>query len=224
MWLKVFYQKMLNDLASRLKLDMSIFKSLQTYSPFRGVCFMLEKLRESLKVSPVVRFGEYDYFIHPVTDGIPFMEPDLLEEVIDYICTICDFDCDLIVGAEAMAIPLMAPLSLKTGVPYNIIRKRKYGLPGEVSVKQVTGYSRLDLYINGISSGDKVVIVDDVISTGGTLRALVTALKEIGAKIEDIIVVVEKTDQKAAIEDELEVNIKTLVKIEVRDGKVILLN
>jgi adenine phosphoribosyltransferase len=63
-----------------------------------------------------------------------------------------------------------------------------------------------------------------VISTGGTLRALVTALKEIGAKIEDIIVVVEKTDQKAAIEDELEVNIKTLVKIEVRDGKVILLN
>jgi adenine phosphoribosyltransferase len=185
---------------------------------------MLEKLRESLKTSPVVRYGEYDYFIHPVTDGIPFMEPDLLEEVIGQICTMCDFDCDLIVGAEAMAIPLMVPLSLKTGVPYNIIRKRKYGIPGEVSVKQVTGYSKLDLYINGISRGDRVVIVDDVISTGGTLRALVTALRMIGAKIEDIIVVVEKTDDKAALEEELKVGIKTLVKIEVRDGKVIVLS
>jgi adenine phosphoribosyltransferase len=185
---------------------------------------MLEKLRGSLKASPVVRFGEYDYFIHPVTDGIPFMEPDLLEEVIVHICTMCDFDCDLIVGAEAMAIPLIASLSLKTGVPYNIIRKRKYGLPGEVSVKQVTGYSKLDLYINGVSRGDRVVIVDDVISTGGTLRALITALREIGAKIEDIIVVVEKTDEKAALEKEFKVRIKTLVKIEVRDGKVIVLS
>lgn len=185
---------------------------------------MLEKLRESLKDSPVVRFGEYDYFVHPVTDGIPFMEPGLLGEVIDHICSICDFDCDLIVGAEAMAIPLMAPLSLRTGIPYNIIRKRRYGLPGEVSVKQVTGYSKLDLYINGISNGDRVVIVDDVISTGGTLRALVTALRGIGAEIEDIIVVVEKTDRKKALEEELDVGIKTLVRIEVRDGKVILLS
>ncbi|NYT11805.1 MAG: purine phosphoribosyltransferase family protein [Methanomassiliicoccales archaeon] len=185
---------------------------------------MLEKLRESLKDSPVVRFGEYDYFIHPVTDGIPFMEPDLLEEVIDHICSVCDFECDLIIGAEAMAIPLMAPLSLKTGVPYNIIRKRRYGLPGEVSVKQVTGYSKLDLYINGISRGNRVVIVDDVISTGGTMRALVTALRGIGARIEDIIIVVEKTDEKAALEQELNVRIKTLVKIEIRDGEVIVLS
>ena len=185
---------------------------------------MLEKLRESLSSSPVVRFGEYDYFIHPVTDGIPFMEPDLLEEVIDHICTMCDFDCDLIVGAEAMAIPLMAPLSLKTGVPYNIIRKRRYGIPGEISVKQVTGYSDMDLYINGITSGERVVIVDDVISTGGTLRALVTALRGIGAIIDDIIIVVEKTDRKSTIEEELDVRIKTLVRIEVRDSKVIVLS
>lgn len=185
---------------------------------------MLEKLKESLKSSPVVRFGEYDYFVHPVTDGIPIMEPDLLEEVIDHICRICDFDCDVIVGVEAMAIPLMAPLSLRTGVPYNIIRKRRYGLPGEVSVKQITGYSSKDLYINGISRGDRVVIVDDVISTGGTLKALVEALKAIGAEIEDIIIVVEKTDRKAALERELDVIIRTLVKVEVQDGKLIVLS
>lgn len=185
---------------------------------------MLEKLKKSLGVSPVVRFGEYDYFVHPITDGIPIMDPDLLEEVTDHICSICDFDCDIIVGAEAMAIPLIVPLSLKTRIPFNIVRKRRYGLPGEVSVRQATGYSSMDLFINGISSGDRLVIVDDVISTGGTIRALVIALREIGAEIEDIIVVVEKTDRKAQLERELMVTIKTLVKVEVRNGKVTVLS
>jgi adenine phosphoribosyltransferase len=185
---------------------------------------MLDRLRKSLESSPVVRFGEYHYFIHPVTDGIPSMDPGMLEEVLDEIYESCEFGCDLIVGAETMAIPLMAPLSLMTGIPYNIIRKRRYGLPGEVSVKQVTGYSSKDLYINGVSSGDRVVIVDDVVSTGGTLRALVTALRAIGAEIMDIVIVVEKTDHLEELEEELGIAIKTLVKVEVRDGKVVVLS
>jgi adenine phosphoribosyltransferase len=119
-----------------------------------------------------------------------------------------------------MAIPLMVPLSLRTGIPYNVVRKRKYGLPGEVSVRQTTGYSEKDLYINGLKKGDRVVIVDDVISTGGTLRAIVKALQSMGVSIVDIIIVVQKTDQLERMEAELGVRIKTLVKVEVRDGKV----
>ena len=181
---------------------------------------MLERLKVSLESCPVVKMGDYEYFVHPVTDGIPRMDPGLLEEVLDSICELCDFRCDLIVGAEAMAIPLMVPLSLRTGVPYNIVRKRRYGLPGEVSVRQVTGYSCKDLYINGIERGQRVVVLDDVISTGGTLRALIKALREVGAEIVDAIVVVEKTDHKVALEQELGVRIKTLVKVRVGDGRV----
>jgi len=185
---------------------------------------MLERLRKSLEMAPVVKFGDYDYFIHPVTDGIPSMDPVVLQEVLDNICIYCDFDCDMIVGAEAMAIPLMVPLSLMTGVPYNIIRKRRYGLPEEVSVRQTTGYSSKDLYINGISRGERVVLVDDVVSTGGTLISLVRALRSIGAEIVDIVVVVDKTTSIQDLESKLEMGIKTLVRVEVRDGKVVVLN
>jgi len=43
----------------------------------------LERLRASLAGSPVVRFGDYDYFVHPITDGIPLGDPKVLEEVSD---------------------------------------------------------------------------------------------------------------------------------------------
>ncbi|MCG7843862.1 MAG: hypoxanthine/guanine phosphoribosyltransferase [Methanomassiliicoccales archaeon] len=184
---------------------------------------MLERLKASLERSEVVRFGEYQYFVHPITDGIPAMDPQVLDEVLDRIYDIADLQCDLIVGAEAMAIPLIVPLSLMTGIPYNVVRKRKYGLSGEVSVRQTTGYSEKELFINGLKEGDRVIIVDDVISTGGTLKAIVLALRSMGVTVVDIIVVVQKTDRLEQLEKEIGQCIKTLVRVEVKDGKVCVL-
>jgi len=183
----------------------------------------LEALKASLADSPVVRRGDYDYLVHPITDGIPSIDPAILREVTDAMVEIGNFDCDLITTIEALGIPLATCLSLKTGKPFNIVRKKMYGMPGEVSITQVTGYSKSALFINGLRAGDRVVIVDDVISTGGTLWALVEALKSMQVKIVDIIVVIEKTDKKAEIERKIGMPIKTLVKVDVVNGKVVVL-
>lgn len=182
---------------------------------------MLEKLKKSLEGCPIVKKGDYDYFVHPITDGIPRMEPELLQEVIVRITEVGNMNCDKIVAAEAMAIPLGVALSMRINKPYVVIRKRQYGLPNEVSVKQVTGYSESNMFVNGISKGDRVLIVDDVLSTGGTLRALVKALRSIGAEIVDTIIVFNKHGDKKALEDELEMEIKTLLNVDIIDGKVI---
>jgi adenine phosphoribosyltransferase len=79
-----------------------------------------------------------------------------------------------------------------TDIPMTIVRKREYKLPGEVAVHQTTGYSKGELYINGIRKGDRVVIVDDVVSTGGTLRALLAALKIAGADVVDVCVAIQR--------------------------------
>jgi len=181
---------------------------------------MLERLKESLERSDVVRFGDYQYFVHPITDGIPSMDPQMLDEVLDAIYDMMDIDVDYLVGAEAMAIPLIVPLSLMTGIPYNVVRKRRYGLPGEVSVRQVTGYSEKELYINGLKKGDRVIILDDVVSTGGTLRAIVKALKSMGVEVRDIIVVVRKTERLEELEKDIGQKIRTLVSVKVEEGKV----
>ncbi|MGI5992350.1 MAG: hypoxanthine/guanine phosphoribosyltransferase [Methanosarcina sp.] len=152
---------------------------------------MLERLKSSLINSPVIKRGEYNYFIHPISDGVPSIDPRLVEEISDYILTIIDMEkIDTIVTVEAMGIPVANALSLKTGVPLTIIRKRPYFLEGEVELSQSTGYSKGVLYINGLKRGDRVIIVDDVISTGGTLIALVGALKTMGVEVLDVISVI----------------------------------
>jgi adenine phosphoribosyltransferase len=183
----------------------------------------LEALKASLAESIIVKRVDYDYMVHPITDGIPRVDPKVLAEVTDAILEIGNFDCDYIMTVEALGIPLATAVSLKTGKPFNVVRKKMYGLPEEVSLTQVTGYSKANLFINGVKAGDTVVIIDDVVSTGGTLWALVEALKKMYVKIADIIVVIERTDKKAEIERKIGHSIKTLVKVEIVNGKVVVL-
>ena len=182
----------------------------------------LDRLRASLAESPIVRFGDYEYFVHPITDGIPLGRPEVLDEVLAELARIGDWSrCDKIVTAESMGFPLAAGLSLRVHKPYVFIRKRKYGLPGEVSLKQTTGYAKTDMFINSVQRGDRVVFVDDVISTGGTLVSIVKALRTIGAEVADVLIVFEKTREKARVEKDLDLKIKTLLKVDVVKGKLL---
>jgi len=183
----------------------------------------LEELKASLRESSIVKRGDYDYIVNPVTDGIPKVTPSILKEIVDAMSQISSLDCDYFITVEALGLPLATALSLKTGKPFNVVRKRMYGLPDEINISRLTGYSKSTLFVNGVKPGDKVIIVDDVVSTGGTLWALVEALDKIGVKIMDILVVVEKTDRKAEIERKIGMAVKTLVKVEVVNGKVVTL-
>ena len=182
---------------------------------------MLKKLKHSLKNAPVVKFPDYNYFIFSIADGIPTIEPDLLEEVINTIASKIEGPYDKIVTVEAMGIHLAAGLSLKTRKPFTIIRKRKYDLPDEVELDQQTGYSSSKMYINGLKRGDKILLLDDLISTGGTMRGILTALNQIGVEVVDIIIVIDKGGGRRKIEDEFNIKIKTLVGIDIEGDKVI---
>lgn len=180
----------------------------------------LPLLRKSLLEAPVVKKGDYNYFVHPITDGVPRIDAELLEEIIGEICSVADTDCDKIVTAEAMGIPIGTALSLRLGVPLAIIRKRAYNLPGEISIKQVTGYSTSEMFINGVVRGDRVLLVDDVLSTGGTLLAIADALKRMGADFSDIVIVIEKKGKREYVENTIGVPVKALISVEIVDGKV----
>lgn len=180
---------------------------------------MLKNLKETIKNAPIMRRGTYNYFVHPISDGVPVVKPELLREVTACIVKNADLDVDKIVTIEAMGLPLGAALSTITDIPFIIIRKKKYGLPGEIAVHQTTGYSKGELYLNGINKGDRVLIVDDVISTGGTMKAVIRALEQAGAVIQDIVVVIERGGGKKVIAD-MGYDVQTLIKIEVDEHGV----
>lgn len=180
---------------------------------------MLDLLKKTLLEAPVVSRGSYEYFIHPITDGVPSIHPDLLLEIVHHILGIVEDRVDKIVTIEAMGIPIGAALSVSIGVPLSIIRKRQYWLPGEVAIHQTTGYSKGELFMNGIDKGDRVLVVDDVVSTGGTLISVLEALGRAGAEVIDTIVVIERGDGAQMVR-EAGHPLHTLIRINVKDGKV----
>ena len=181
---------------------------------------MLEELLKTLKESPIVKKGDYNYFIHPVTDGIPEMKPEILREIVTLLKKKVDLNVDKIVCVEAMGIHLATALSLETDIPFVVIRKREYGLDGETSVFQQTGYSQQNLYINSLNPGEKVLLIDDVISTGGTMIATLEALDKMNVDVAAAVAIVEKGENKKAVEKKTGVSILTFVKLDVIDGKV----
>lgn len=179
-------------------------------------------LEESLKGAPIIWKGDYPYFIHPISDGIPRMDPEVLKAVSTLIVESTDWEgVDLIVSVEAMGLPLLAAVGEATGIPTVVIRKRSYGMTGEVAVDVSTGYSSSTIYINDIAPGEKIVIVDDVISTGGTLEPLLEKLEEMGVILRDIVIAIEKGEGRTRLNRERpEWPIRSLARIEIVDGRV----
>jgi len=182
----------------------------------------LRILQDSLLGAPIIWKGDYPYFIHPISDGIPRMEAKILRATRDLIVSIVDWnEIDLIVSVEAMGLPLLAAVGDATGKPTVVIRKRSYGMEGEVSVNVSTGYSESTVYINDIKKGEKILIVDDVISTGGTLEPILQTLQNMGIILQDIIIAIEKGNGLERLKNERpEWPIRSLAKIEIIDGKV----
>ncbi len=181
---------------------------------------MLEKLKASLEASPIIRRGEYNYFIHFISDGIPGIDPEVMNEIADYIIKNGDMNVSKIVTIEAMGIPIAMAISMKTGIPVNIIRKREYKLPGEIILSQATGYSKGTLYINGIEKGERVLFVDDVISTGGSLLPVVKAIEGAGAHVAGAFCVIGRGNGAERVEKETGVPVKVLVYLDVDENGV----
>jgi|TARA_B100000513_G_C11887492_1_gene181251 adenine phosphoribosyltransferase len=182
----------------------------------------LETLQDSLRGAPIIWKGDYPYFIHPISDGIPRMEAKVLRATRDLIIDMVDWsEIDIVVSVEAMGLPLLAAVGEATGKPTVVIRKRPYGMEGEVRVDVSTGYSTSTAYINDIKPGERVLVVDDVISTGGTLEPLLEALEEIGAILKGVVIAIEKGKGRERLAEERpNWPIQTLARIDIVEGRV----
>ena len=97
---------------------------------------------------------------------------------------------DVLVTAEAKSIPLAFQLSIDLGKPYIVLRKNYKSYMGEAlsqKTHSITTGKEQALYLDEkdkkMLTGSKVILLDDVISTGSTLRAMDELMEMVGAKV-----------------------------------------
>ena len=102
---------------------------------------------------------------------------------------------DVVAGVEARGFILGAPLALKLGVGFVPIRK-KGKLPHMTISKQYGleyGSDEIEIHVDSFTQGARVLLVDDVLATGGTLRAAIELVEDAGAKVTEISLLSEIT-------------------------------
>jgi len=91
----------------------------------------------------------------------------------------------LLAGVESRGFLLAAPLALKLGCGFVMLRKRGK-LPGEVIGLDYAleyGTDRIEIQADAIAPGTRVVVVDDLLATGGTMAAGIALLRKVGADV-----------------------------------------
>lgn len=122
---------------------------------------------------------------------------EVLNYTINQMAAECN-EADIIIGPDARGFLFGTPIAAQLKKPFVMVRKPGK-LPGEVvsiDYGKEYGQDRLEIQTGFIKSGQKAVIVDDVLATGGTLNAIIELLKSQGVEVIKVIMLMELTELK----------------------------
>ncbi|MFH1440314.1 MAG: adenine phosphoribosyltransferase [Candidatus Woesearchaeota archaeon] len=137
-------------------------------------------------------------------EGIMFRDiTTLLKDPIGMQLVVDDFvkryrggKIDKIVGVEARGFVIGGALSYALGI--GLVLARKPGkLPGECEAQEYQleyGTDKIEIHKDAISPGDNVLIMDDLLATGGTAMAAIKLVEKMGGKVEEVAFIVDLPD------------------------------
>ena len=107
-------------------------------------------------------------------------DPKLLKEIANQMAKLIPPGTEVLAGLEMGAIPLATALSLKTGLPATFVRKK------------AKDYGTSKFAEGAGVRGKKVCVIEDVVTTGGQIIMSANDLKQLGAKIDSVVCVIER--------------------------------
>lgn len=150
----------------------------------------MKKLEEYVRSIP--DFPEKGIIFRDVTSVL--QDADGLQLAIDTMQEkISGLDYDVVVGPESRGFIFGTPIAYNNHKPFVLIRK-KGKLPCETVETTYAleyGTATIEMHKDSIRPGQKVLIVDDLIATGGTTEAMIRLIESLGGEIAGIVVLIE---------------------------------
>ncbi len=116
--------------------------------------------------------------------------------VDEYCARLKDVDFDVVVGMESRGFLFGAPVACRLGKGFVPVRK-----PGKLPRETIAenydleyGQATLELHKDDIRSGQRVVVIDDLLATGGTAEAAAKLVERLGATVVKIVFLIELVD------------------------------
>ena len=163
-----------------------------------------------LKLPWSTRILDLKQYIRDISDfpqpGILFKDitplvshPGAFRHVIETFSSLYKaFDAEVVVGIEARGFVIAAPLAFNLDSQFVLVRKEGK-LPLETTKMKYSleyGESALEVHTDAINPGQRVLIVDDLIATGGTMAAAARLVETLGGEVAALMAVIEIVDLK----------------------------
>lgn len=150
----------------------------------------MKKLEDYIRTIP--DFPEPGIMFRDVTSVL--QDADGLQLAIDALAEkLKDLDFDIIAGAESRGFIFGMPLAYLLHKPFVLIRKAGK-LPCETIAKTYDleyGTATIEMHKDSVQKGQKVVLIDDLIATGGTMKAAAELIEELGGEVVKILFLLE---------------------------------
>lgn len=150
----------------------------------------MKKLEEYVRTIP--DFPEEGIMFRDITTVI--QDPDGLKLAIDSINSMLEgVDYDVVVGPESRGFIFGTPVAYANHKAFVPVRK-KGKLPCETVEATYSleyGTATVEMHKDSIKPGQKVVIVDDLIATGGTIQAIAGLIEQLGGEVVKIVFIIE---------------------------------
>lgn len=150
----------------------------------------MKKLEEYVRSIP--DFPEEGIIFRDVTSVL--QDADGLQLAIDTMQDkIKDWEYDVVVGAESRGFIFGTPIAYNNHKPFVLIRK-KGKLPCETVEREYDleyGKAVIEMHKDSIKPGQKVLIVDDLIATGGTTEAMIKLIEALGGEVTGMVFLIE---------------------------------
>ncbi len=173
------------------------------YSCFHNVLqdrlieLMWERIVEEFRKARISRrpgkrgLSEYLYIVNPLTDNIPPPSPATTGLIAEYLASKAPSGLEKAVTVEILGLPIASLVAQRLGLPLAIVRERPFPAEGWTEPFQ-SGYKEGTHYIYGLEPGEKVVLVDDAVSTGGAAESVIKALERHGVEVKAVLASIAK--------------------------------
>lgn len=174
-------------------------------------------LRNVYENAFVISSGKHLTTVNELCDQVPAMRPEVLEAAVEEALQFGTFGANKILTEEDKGAPIASVASLRARLPLCMARWYPYTIPNQITVDLKSEYFTGPLYMNGVQKGDKIFIIEDTLSTGGTMIALIEAVRASGAEVVGAVAVIEKdgNDGHDNVWIKTGIDVKTCLKIQV---------
>jgi adenine phosphoribosyltransferase len=155
----------------------------------------LKRIASSIRVIP--DFPKPGVMFQDITTLL--LDPQAFKDTIDlFVERYKDKGITVVAGIEARGFIFGPPIALAIGAKFVPMRKPKK-LPGEVISEEYSleyGTDKIEIHVDAVQPGDRAIVIDDLVATGGTLSAAIRLLERVRAEVVESACVIELPELK----------------------------